>query len=100
MNSNDWAAWIAIKSIAEAKVRFGKNNNFNFINAFINPEFILDGYKGPATSFRPWNRQLRQTIMLSTENWVTSIAPLESFVHSENNLDTIGIDKKNSKCKN
>ena len=100
MHSNDWAAWIAIKSIAEAKVRFGKNNNFNFIDTFINPEFILDGYKGPATSFRPWNRQLRQTIMLSTENWVTSIAPLESFVHSENNLDTIGIDKKNSKCRN
>ena len=99
MNSTDWAAWIAIKSIAEAKVRFGKKKNFNYIDALTSPEFILDGYKGPATSFRPWNRQLRQTIMLSTENWVTSIAPLESFVHRENNLDTIGIDNKNSKCK-
>ena len=76
-----------------------KKENFNYIDALTNPEFILDGYKGPATSFRPWNRQLRQTIMLSTENWVTSIAPLESFVHRENNLDTIGIDNKNSKCK-
>jgi len=36
--------------------------------------------------------------MLSTDNWVTSIAPLESFVHRVNNLDTIGIDSKTSKC--
>ncbi len=36
--------------------------------------------------------------MLSTENWVTKIAPLESFIHRKNNLDTIGIDKKNTTC--
>ncbi len=99
MNSRDWAAWIAFKSIAEAKVKIGKKENFNFLNSFLDPEFILDGYKGPATSFRPWNRQLRQSIMLSTENWVTKLAPIDSFVHSNNNLDTIGIDEKNVSCK-
>ena len=100
MTEEDWAAWIAMRAIAEAIVRFKDNENFSFNDAFINKEFKLDGSKGPVLNFRSWNRQLRQPIMLSTENWVTSIAPLSSFVHRENNLDTIGMDNKTSKCAN
>ena len=98
MTEEDWAAWIAMRAIAEALVRFKDNENFSFHDSFISENFKLDGSKGPVLSFRKWNRQLRQPIMLSTDNWVTSIAPLESFVHRENNLDTIGIDSKTSKC--
>ena len=98
MTEEDWAAWIGMRAIAEALVRFKDNENFSFHDAFVNENFKLDGSKGPVLNFRKWNRQLRQPIMLSTDNWVTSIAPLESFVHRENNLDTIGIDSKTSKC--
>lgn len=100
MTEEDWAAWVAMRAIAEAIVRFKDNENFSFNKVFINKEFKLDGSKGPVLNFRSWNRQLRQPIMLSTENWVTSIAPLSSFVHRENNLDTIGMDNKTSKCAN
>ena len=71
-----------------------ENNDNNLSNILTNPKFKLDGSKGPVMNFRKWNRQLRQTIMLTTENWVTSVAPLESFVHRNNNLDTIGMDSK------
>ena len=98
MTEEDWAAWVAMRAIAEALVRFKDNENFSFHNSFVSENFKLDGSKGPVLNFRKWNRQLRQPIMLSTDNWVTSIAPLESFVHRENNLDTIGIDSKTSKC--
>ena len=98
MTEEDWAAWIAMRAIAEALVRFKDNENFSFHDSFVSENFKLDGSKGPVLSFRKWNRQLRQPIMLSTDNWVTSIAPLESFVHRENNLDTIGIDSQTSKC--
>ena len=100
MTEEDWAAWVAMRAVAEALVRFKDNENFSFSDAFVNENFKLDGSKGPILNFRPWNRQLRQPIMLSTENWVTSIAPLNSFVHRENNLDTIGMDNKTSKCAN
>jgi len=100
MTEEDWAAWVAMRAMAEALVRFKDNKNFSFSKAFVNEEFKLDGSKGPILNFRSWNRQLRQPIMLSTENWVTSIAPLNSFVHRENNLDTIGMDNKTSKCVN
>ena len=98
MTEEDWAAWVAMRAIAEALVRFKNNENFSFQDAFVSEKFKLDGSKGPVLNFRKWNRQLRQPIMLSTDNWVTSIAPLESFVHRVNNLDTIGIDSKTSKC--
>ena len=98
MTEEDWAAWVGMRAIAEALVRFKDNENFSFQDAFVSEEFKLDGSKGPVLNFRKWNRQLRQPIMLSTDNWVTSIAPLESFVHRVNNLDTIGIDSKTSKC--
>ena len=98
MTEEDWAAWVGMRAIAEALVRFKNNENFSFQDAFVSEKFKLDGSKGPVLNFRKWNRQLRQPIMLSTDNWVTSIAPLESFVHRVNNLDTIGIDSKTSKC--
>jgi len=98
MTELDWAAWVSMRAIAESLVRF-KNNDNNLSNILTNPKFKLDGSKGPVMNFRKWNRQLRQTIMLTTENWVTSVAPLESFVHRDNNLDTIGMDSKTSKCK-
>ena len=98
MTEEDWAAWVGMRAIAEALVRFKNNENFSFQDAFVSEKFKLDGSKGPVLNFRKWNRQLRQPIMLSTDNWVTRIAPLESFVHRENNLDTIGIDSKTSKC--
>ena len=98
MTEEDWAAWVGMRAIAEALVRFKNNENFSFQDAFVSEEFKLDGSKGPVLNFRKWNRQLRQPKMLSTDNWVTSIAPLESFVHRVNNLDTIGIDSKTSKC--
>ena len=97
MTELDWAAWVAMRAIAESLVRF-KNYDNNLSNILTNPKFKLDGSKGPVMNFRKWNRQLRQTIMLTTENWVTSVAPLESFVHRDNNLDTIGMDSKTSKC--
>ena len=98
MTEEDWAAWVGMRAIAEALVRFKNNENFSFQDALVSEKFKLDGSKGPVLNFRKWNRQLRQPIMLSTDNWVTSIAPLESFVHRVNNLDTIGIDSKTSKC--
>jgi len=68
------------------------------VEDLLGPEFRLDGSKGPALSFRPWNGQLRQPIMLATEDWVTAVAPLAGFVHQINDLDTLGRDERTSDC--
>ena len=61
-------------------------------------KFALDGFKGPRLSFRSWNNQLRQPILLSTHNALIKKTPIEGFLHEKNNLDTLGIDEAESKC--
>jgi ABC transporter substrate binding protein (PQQ-dependent alcohol dehydrogenase system) len=60
---------------------------------------VLDGFKGNRLNFRPWDNQLRQPLLLATHNWVVERAPLEGFLHQTNNLDALGFDKPESKCK-
>ena len=37
-------------------------------------------------------------MLLTTHNWVAARAPLEGFLHAENNLDTLGADRRDSAC--
>ena len=52
MTEEDWAAWVGMRAIAEALVRFKNNENFSFQDAFVSEEFKLDGSKGPVLNFR------------------------------------------------
>ena len=98
MENTDWAAWMAVKVIA-AGVQDTKSTDYKKITTYLTADdTVLDTFKGHASSFRPWNNQLRQTILLTTHNWVVTRAPLKGFLHQKNNLDTLGNEKRNSKC--
>lgn len=99
MEGTDWAAWVAMRTIGESVVR-AETKDFAGIVAYMKSDALkVDGSKGPAMNFRPWNNQLRQPILLTTENWTMANAPLAAFVHRINNLDTLGIDQRESTCK-
>ena len=98
MASEDWAAWMAMKTIANA-VQTSKSADFATLRTSISAQDnLLDNFKGTAGTFRPWNNQLRQPILLATHNWVIERAPLQGFLHQKNNLDTLGADERDSKC--
>ena len=98
MSNEDWAAWASIKSVVTA-IRKRKAIGPKDIRMFLtNPETTIDTYKGNASSFRAWNNQFRQAILMHTHNAVVARAPIDGFLHSINNLDTIGYDRKESKC--
>ena len=99
MESKDWSAWIAIKTLVEAVLRVQSINNSE-INKFISSKKLnLDGSKGVSLSYKKWSNQLRQPILLTTSNnWVTIKAPLEDFQNNYNNLDTLGISAKDITC--
>ena len=59
----------------------------------------LDGVKGYAMSFRPWDGQLRQPILLHTPDHVIAQAPLPQFLHQSDTHDTLGIDAPETQCK-
>jgi len=99
MTGYDWSAWMAVKAVVEAVQRTGSADFNELKNYLRGGEIVLDGFKGYRLSFRSWNNQLRQPILLTTQNWVAQRAPLEGFLHDRNNLDTLGIDERESRCK-
>ena len=99
MSSGEWAGWAAIKSLVTAIVKTG-STNFTILHQYLtSAEMSLDLYKGVPGSFRNWNNQLRQSILLHTYNAVVESAPIDGFLHKTNNLDTLGIDQDESVCK-
>lgn len=99
MRGVDWAAWLAVKTVAEAVQRTGSADFATLRDYIIGPEIVIDGFKGNRLNFRPWNGQLRQPVLLATHNWVVERAPIEGFLHKTNNLDTLGADERESACK-
>ena len=99
MQPADWAAWIAVTSIVESVVRT-KSVEFDAISAYLHGEDLtLDGYKGTPVSYRSWDNQLRQPILLHTHNAVIGRAPLERFLHPTQYMDTLGFDQRDAKCR-
>jgi len=99
MGEADWSAWIAMKTIGNGIARAKSTDPATVADFLRAGKFRIDGSKGPGMSFRPWNNQLRQPIMLTTGDWVTVRAPVEGFKHRTNDLDTLGHDERDSTCK-
>ncbi|TVT56511.1 MAG: ABC transporter substrate-binding protein [Azoarcus sp. PHD] len=98
-SSPDWAAWIAVKSVIEAVVRTDNAPFTKLVGYLAGDEITIDGFKGNRLGFRPWDRQLRQPILLATHNSVIERAPIQGFLHQQNNMDTLGFDQRDSRCK-
>lgn len=98
MDAHDYAAFIAVRAIAEAASRTGSNDPGRIARELVDPGFALGGFKGAKATFRPWNRQMRQPIALTHGEGVTAVAPIEGFDHRVTELDTLGIDEPESKC--
>jgi ABC transporter substrate binding protein (PQQ-dependent alcohol dehydrogenase system) len=98
MTSEDWSAWVAVRTVLESVSRVG-SADANEVAAFAKSERLsLDLYKGVPGSYRSWDRQLRQPVLLGTHNAVISRAPLDGFEHRSDTLDTLGIDHQESGC--
>lgn len=99
MAGPDWAAWAAVRAIAEAVTRT-RTTDFATLDAYLKgPKLTVDAYKGAPASFRPWSNQLRQPILLHTNNAIIARAPIKGFMHHKDNLDTLGMDERESTCK-
>jgi len=99
MQSTDWAAWAAVKSIIESVLRT-KSTNFETVGAYLRSDRLnLDAYKGNPVSYRSWDNQLRQPVLLHTYNAVTGRAPIRGFLHPTENMDSLGYDQGETRCR-
>ena len=98
MEEQDYGAYLAVRSIGEAAVRTKSNQMQTIKNYLLGDEFALQGYKGNPLSFRAWNGQLRQPVLLAAARSLVSVAPIEGFLHPKTELDTLGYDQSESTC--
>jgi ABC transporter substrate binding protein (PQQ-dependent alcohol dehydrogenase system) len=95
----DYQAWVAVRAIGEGASRVG-SGDFERINAYLRgDEFDLAAFKGQKLTFRPWDGQLRQPIIIAGAELPVSTSPQEGFLHERSELDTLGIDQPESECK-
>ena len=99
MTALDMQAWTAARIVGEATSRTKSNEPkavFNFIKG---PEFSVAAFKGQRLTLRDWNLQLRQPILLADGRMVVSVSPQEGFLHQTSELDTLCVDRPETKCK-
>lgn len=99
MTETDYAAWLAVRAIGEAAART-RSVDFTRLREFLLSDgFALAGFKGVPLSFRRWDGQLRQPMLLAGERSLVAVAPIEGFLHPKNELDTLGYDQPETQCK-
>jgi len=99
MEEQDYAAYLAIRAVGEAATRTKSNELKPIKDYLLSEQFALQGYKGNPLSFRSWNGQLRQPILLAAPRSLVAVAPIEGFLHPKTELDTLGYDQSESTCK-
>lgn len=99
LRPEDYNAWLAVRMVGEAASRT-KSNSFKDIAAYLkSPKFEVAGFKGVGLSVRDWNGQVRQPIPVVTPKLLVTVSPQPGFLHQTSELDTLGIDKPETKCK-
>lgn len=100
MTGPDWAAYMATKAVLQAALEQAANpSSAQILKALTRADFTLDGFKGVRLSFRAWDRQLRQPLLMTDGVGVIGTAPVEGVMHPKNVLDTLGVDAPESTCK-
>jgi ABC transporter substrate binding protein (PQQ-dependent alcohol dehydrogenase system) len=99
MASQDWASWMAVKSFTTALDEEPKATLAQLLHKLRSGTTMLDGLKGTALSYRPWDGQLRQGIFMAHGQAVAGMAPVEGVLHPKEILDTLGADEPDSLCK-
>ncbi|HMA73775.1 MAG TPA: ABC transporter substrate-binding protein [Xanthobacteraceae bacterium] len=99
MNALDMQTWSAARMIGEAAARVASGDPQAIFTYMKGPEFALAAFKGQKLTLRDWNLQLRQPILLADGRTIVSVSPQEGFLHQFSELDTLGIDRPETKCR-
>ena len=99
MTAKDMQAWTAARMIGEATSRTNSGDAKTVLDFIKGKDFSVAAFKGQRLTLRDWNLQLRQPILLVDGRMVVSVSPQEGFLHQVSELDTLGLDRPETKCK-
>ncbi|MGD8766832.1 MAG: ABC transporter substrate-binding protein [Methyloceanibacter sp.] len=96
----DYTGWLGLRTLSEAAQKSGSVDPEAVKEYMLSDQFRLEAFKGQALSFRTWDQQMRQPIILGGGTRVpVSTSPQEGFLHPKFVTDTLGFDEPESKCK-
>jgi ABC transporter substrate binding protein (PQQ-dependent alcohol dehydrogenase system) len=99
MTADDMQVWTAVRMIGEAASRTGSGEPAKMVAYMKGADFSVAAFKGQKLTIRDWNLQLRQPILLFDGRNTVSVSPQEGFLHQVSTLDTLGLDRPETKCK-
>jgi ABC transporter substrate binding protein (PQQ-dependent alcohol dehydrogenase system) len=99
MLPRDHAAWLGARALGEAATRARSTDPEVVAKQLRDPGFELAGFKGVPLSFRDWDGQLRQPVLLADARSLVSVSPQLGFQHQFSELDTLGTDRPESRCR-
>jgi ABC transporter substrate binding protein (PQQ-dependent alcohol dehydrogenase system) len=98
MYERDYTAWLTVRIIGEAVTRTSSADPKIIHDYLRSDQFEIAAFKGEALSFRQWNQQLRQPILIVGPRMLVSVSPQPGFLHQRTPLDTLGYDEPESSC--
>ena len=99
MTALDMQAWTAARIVGEATARTSSADPKTVFSFIKGKDFSVAAFKGQRLTLRDWNLQLRQPILLADGRMVVSVSPQEGFLHQTSELDTLGVDRPETRCK-
>jgi ABC transporter substrate binding protein (PQQ-dependent alcohol dehydrogenase system) len=99
MRQLDYDVWVAVRSIGKAMVRAKSTEPAEVIAHLKSTDFDLAAFKGRKLTYRAWNGQLRQPILIATAKLPVTVSPQPGFLHQFSELDTLGVDKPETSCR-
>jgi ABC transporter substrate binding protein (PQQ-dependent alcohol dehydrogenase system) len=99
MTERDYTAWVAVRSLGEAVTRTQSNDPQTLRQYLRSNQFEIGAFKGEGLTFRTWNQQMRQPILLAAPRTLVSVSPQEGFLHQRSLLDSLGFDEPESNCR-
>jgi ABC transporter substrate binding protein (PQQ-dependent alcohol dehydrogenase system) len=98
----DYQAYVAARTVGEAVTR-NHGAPFATVDVFVHSKDLqLAPFKGVRQQYRSWDGQFRQPILVATDKVPVSMSPQRGFPHASHSdveMDTLGVDEPESKCK-
>ncbi|MFQ6755067.1 ABC transporter substrate-binding protein [Cereibacter sphaeroides] len=95
----DYQVWLALRAVGEAATRTQSAEMPVLRDYMLGDEFQLGAFKGQPLTWRDWDGQLRQPILLGSGPIVASVSPQSEYLHQVSQLDTLGIDRPETACR-
>lgn len=99
MTTRDYLAWLAVRAFGKAAIHGHATTPKAIRQYLLKQNLLLLSNRGRGLSFRLWNQQLRQPLIISSPAYQVAMAPLKGFLNPHHFMDTLGFSARETGCK-